>query len=362
LLTLAFVAVTLLDPNGRRKGQKVGIIAKSDALLLTKFQAAKDTPGLAGRPSNISEWDFPTQPPRPDPTSEEIKRQWDEDGTLLTTTEGRWENVASHAQDWNQLVSLLYEKLIKLLKDEESKGGNEKAAEKSREKVATKMERHKSQSSFPVGATDDITACAEKVGFPAEMLSKEDETSIRQALKRAESLKEAAHLERIYVMVDVVAVDGSPGVLYEKAWPAHLVKLGRCGILVSRDEKDKNNNLKKLYEKTWFGAPITYKYYVKPLVKHANEEFLSDDELKENKYENHETKLTSLSVLKKQVSNAQFTGAHICCAFVVSMHVSSCLIMCQSMFDVQCAPFRPSRSCQRQQRRSRCSTSMASAP
>jgi hypothetical protein len=322
LLTLAFVAVTLLDPDDRRKGQKVGIIANEDALLWTKFQAAKDTPGLAGRPSNISEWAFPTQPPRPDPTSEEIERQWDEDGILPTTTEGPWENVASHAQDWNQLVSLLYEKLENLLKDEEddaraarlachqeSKGGNEKAAEKSREKVATKMERHKSQSSFAVGATDDITACAEKVGFSAELLSKEDETSIRQALKLAESLKEAAHLKRIYVMVDVVTVDGTSS--EKKAWPAHLVKLGRCGILVSRDEKDKNNNLKKLYEKTWFGAPITYNYYVKPLVKHANEEFLSDDELKENKYEHHETKLTSLSVLKKQVSNAQFTGAHI---------------------------------------------------
>jgi hypothetical protein len=336
LLTLAFIAVTLLDPDDRRKGQKVGIIAKSDALLWKKFQAAKDTPGLAGRPSNISEWVFP-QPLR-DPTSEEIERQWDEDGILPTTTEGPWENVASRAQDWNQLVSLLYEKLEKLLKDEESKGGNEKAAKKAREKVAEKMERHKTQSSFAVAATDDITACAEKVGFSAELLSKEDEPSIRQALKLAESLKEAAHLKRIYVMVDVAGLDGPPS---KKAWPAHLVKLGRRCILVPRNEQDKNDILKKLYEKTWFGAPKPNTYYVKPLVKHANEEFLSGVELKKLKYENHETKLTPLSALKKEVSNAQFTGAHICCAFVVSMYVSSCLIMCQSMFDVQCAPFRP---------------------
>jgi hypothetical protein len=86
-----------------------------------------------------------------------------------------------------------------------------------------------------------------------------DEKSTRQALLQAQRSKEWAHKKRMYVKV---TIDGE-----KKAWPAHLLKLGRrCTLDTKGPGKNFKGDLLTKLNKTFFGTRVHADYTLLPHV------------------------------------------------------------------------------------------------
>jgi hypothetical protein len=141
----------------------------------------------------------------------------------------------------------------------------------------------------------EATKLANKLEFlPAQDTATwlKDENSIREALSQAETSKEWAHKKRMYVKV---TIDGE-----KKAWPAHLLKLGRrCTLDTKGPGKNVKGDLLKRLNKTFFGTQVHSEYALLPHVACKGGTGVPDAR-----------NLREITGKKVQVSSEYFKGAH----------------------------------------------------
>jgi hypothetical protein len=285
-------------------------------------------------PANIEFWNKPEAETFPK-GADLADVDWDPEISNIQN----WKGAASRAQEWNQFVVLLYDKLIELIElqiaacekaacelhkaalhkdtDKEAKAA-ENAMEttqknwnnsleqlQNRRIAAGGEEKEQLKPDKPAEATVDVEAFAKKLKFP---VPKNDVASYERALLQAEAEKDSAHLKRMYVMVVVSGTEGED--LIRKAWPARLVKLYRhCTLICARSKQEE---LRKLNDNTFFGAPRSGSFTLEPDVPHY------DDAAYQEKSGNDNSKTQIL------VDRNSFEGTHVCFLFRGSICASRC--------------------------------------